>query len=97
GHTAVIQLLLDNNANIETKDKDGDTPLGIAAYYGQTAAIQLLLDYNADINAKSNDNVGRTPLSYAVEKGGKSIVKALLDSGKVDVNRKDKKGRTPLS
>ncbi|RYP63713.1 hypothetical protein DL771_009138 [Monosporascus sp. 5C6A] len=44
------------------------------------------------------DDHGRTPLSWAAEKGHAAIIKSLLDTGKVDVGSKDSKyGRTPLS
>ncbi|KAL6788156.1 hypothetical protein J3E68DRAFT_131023 [Trichoderma sp. SZMC 28012] len=39
----------------------------------------------------------RILLSYAIEVRNKSIVKALLDSDKVEIHAKDNKGRTPLS
>ena len=37
------------------------------------------------------------PLSQAAEKGREAIVKLLLDIGKVNVDQKDRDGRTPLS
>jgi ankyrin repeat protein len=57
---------------------------------------ELLLERsNAEIDSK--DKSGRTPLSWAMEKGWENVVKLLLETGKVDVDSKDNSGRTPLS
>ncbi|PVH69641.1 hypothetical protein DL98DRAFT_168533 [Cadophora sp. DSE1049] len=37
------KLLLETNANVETKNKDGRTPLSWAAEYGHEAVVKLLL------------------------------------------------------
>jgi len=94
GHEAVVQLLLDENADIEVKDNYGRTPLSLAVENGHEAIIRLLLDENADIEVK--DNYGRTPLSRAAENGHEAIIRLLLDTN-ADIEVKDKYSRTPLS
>ncbi|KAN0086881.1 Ankyrin repeat-containing domain protein [Elaphomyces granulatus] len=55
GHEAVVKLLLDNNADIESKhNKYVQTPLSRAAGNGHEAVVRLLLDKNADIESKDN-------------------------------------------
>jgi ankyrin repeat protein len=39
---------------VSSKDKNGDTPLHLAALHGQLEAAQVLLDAGADVNAKNN-------------------------------------------
>jgi ankyrin repeat protein len=39
---------------VSVKDKNGDTPLHLAALHGQLEAAQVLLDAGAEVNAKNN-------------------------------------------
>lgn len=61
---------------------------------GHEAGLILLLDLGADVNSK--DTVGRTPISYAVEKGHKHGLQLLIQHV-ANVDAKDGAGRTPLS
>jgi ankyrin repeat protein/DNA replication protein DnaC len=49
------------------------------------------------VDTSAVDEYGRALLSRAAERGHESIVKLLLDSGKVDTDSKDEFGQTPLS
>jgi hypothetical protein len=42
GHKAVVELLLDNKVDPDSRDKDGRTPLSCAAENGQEAIVELL-------------------------------------------------------
>jgi ankyrin repeat protein len=57
GHEAVVKLLLDKNADVESKDTNGRTPLSWAAEEGHEAVVKLLLDKNADIESKDDKYV----------------------------------------
>jgi ankyrin repeat protein len=73
-----VKLLLDKNADIESKDDGyGLTPLSWAAMKGHEAVLKLLLDKDADVESK--DEYGWTPLSWAALKGHEAVVKLLLD------------------
>ena len=93
GHNAVVRLSLAEGADVDAKDKDGQTPLGWAARNGHEAVVQQLLGKGADVDAKDKDS--RTPLWWAAGIGHKAVVQQLLGKG-ADVDVKDKKGLTPL-
>jgi ankyrin repeat protein len=59
----VVKLLLDKDAELETKDTDyGRTPLSWTAENGHEAVVKLLLDKGAELETKDT-RYGRTPLS----------------------------------
>lgn len=47
-------VLLDNYADPNIKNKDGNTPLMLAADSCQRDCFKLLLEYGADVNIKNN-------------------------------------------
>ena len=49
------------------------------------------------VDTNATDEFGRTLLSLAAGIGNKTVVRALLESGKIEVESKDKYGQTPLS
>ena len=59
-----------------------------------TATLQKAGCVIGDIDAK--DGSGRTPLLWAAENGYETVVRLLLDTGKVDIDAKNKDGQTPL-
>ncbi|KXG51333.1 uncharacterized protein PGRI_093450 [Penicillium griseofulvum] len=72
-------------------------PLVISASRGLYAVVQKLLEEDTvevDIRDSVHDN---TALTWAAARGHDSIVGLLLDTGKVNLESKDSRGRTPLS
>jgi ankyrin repeat protein len=87
GHEAVVKLLLEKGAELDSKDNIyGRTPLSWAAKTGREAVVKLLLEKGAELDSK--DIRGRT-LSWAA-------VKLQLEKG-AELESKDKQGQTPLS
>jgi ankyrin repeat protein len=73
-----LEVLLDAGANIEAKDKEGETPLCCTAYTPLgTEALRILLDRGADMGLRSE----RTPLALAVSAGNLDGMRLLLDRG----------------
>jgi len=67
GHSACLQLLITEKADLNAKDNDGATAAMWAAGSGQTECLQLLVDANVDLSAKSNN--GLTALMLASGNG----------------------------
>ena len=74
----------------------GGTPLHIAAMSNQVAALEFLLGKGADVNIKAGDEFGGTPLHWAAVFGKYEAVKALIETGKADVNALDNNNATAL-
>jgi ankyrin repeat protein len=88
----VKALLKDNPDLVSSKDKDGATPLYIAATSEHNDIAELLLAKGADVNAK--DKYGNTALIESAYRNA-GLVKALIGAG-VDVNAKLPDGWTAL-
>lgn len=79
----VAKLLMEADADIETRSMNASTPLMMAAGANAVGAIELLVAEGADINAKQSS--GETPLYRAATEGGASAVRKLVELG-ADVN-----------
>jgi len=69
GHTAMMRLLIDNDAYIDAESPNGTTPLMMAAYYASHMAVKLMLEEGADPNLQNQD--GQTALDMALSKDKK--------------------------
>lgn len=63
----MVNLLLNNSADKNSKDNNGRTLLSVAAKLGNLVEVELLL--NRRTNGKSKDSSGQTPLSLVVQYG----------------------------
>ncbi len=76
---AVAQALRYRKPSINRKDKNGNTPLHLAARRNNEAIVKLLLSKGADVNARNNRGV--TPLHLAARHADLEIVKRLVEAG----------------
>ena len=72
GHTAMMRLLIENDAYVDAESPNGTTPLMIAAYYASPNAVKLMLEEGADPLLKNQD--GQTALDMALVKDKKLSV-----------------------
>jgi hypothetical protein len=63
-HPRVLEVLLSHRADVNTRRKNGKTPLHAAAEEGNLACVEVLLAANADIHAI--DHSGRTAADLAL-------------------------------
>jgi hypothetical protein len=75
----VADLLVQNGADLETKDNEGFTPFLLASYYGDTVLMELLIKKGADIY--STNNAGNNALTLSIMAGQKNITLFLFKSG----------------
>ena len=93
GNTEAVQTLLDEGADINAKDAEGNPILREAIWRGHTEIVRFLVESGADVNAK--DTEGNPILHEAVWRGHTEIVRLLVESG-ADVNAKDTEGNSML-
>jgi len=74
---AFMHYLIENAANLNASDRQGRTPLMIAAAQGNAEAAKVLLTHHADANLR--DKSGRTALEIARSMNRQDVA-AMLDS-----------------
>ena len=74
-----VQRHLNEGANANQKDTNGQTHLHHAAQSGNTQVAQALIGRGAILDSK--DNEGRTPLHLAAEAGHASMIDLLVTQG----------------
>jgi len=79
-------------ASVNAIDKEGKTPLHVAAFYGYTEIAIFLLDAGADLEAKNNTG---TSLCIAVWEGRNEVVELFLERN-ADVEASNSLQSTPL-
>jgi len=97
----LAQILIDNGANINDKDRNGNTALHYCIYYKNYKLMELLVNNGADVNVQ--DNNGSTPLHLAIKKNYANgrhnedyYTKFLIDN-KADRYIKDNNGESYVS
>lgn len=78
GHTEVVQLLLDNSANVNAEGGRYGNALSAASLGGHRETVQLLIDNSADVNAQGG--LRGNALQAALSGGHREIVQLLQAS-----------------
>ena len=95
GDLRIVRRRLEAGANVNQQDKEGRTPLYLAAQEGNTKVVELLLAAGADVNKGEGEPWKRTPLHVAASYGRTDVVGLLIRNG-ANVQAKDPVDGTPL-
>ena len=95
GHVDVAKKLLEWGADVNAMNSLHFAPLNEACAHGHESLAILLIRRGANPNVR--DCFGSPPIVKAAENGNLSVVEALLASGDVNVDSKDREGWTALS
>lgn len=82
----IIKLLINAGANVNAKDKNGNTPLMFASIIKNSEIVNLLIKAGANVNDVNES--GTTALIYAAARGDKKTVKLLLNNN-ADISIQD--------
>jgi len=73
GHEAVVRLLIEKGAKVNSYGSRWSDALGWAAENGHEAVVRLLLESGANLH--SNAPAGRTPLWWAARNGHEAVAR----------------------
>ncbi|MCJ1454378.1 hypothetical protein MMC28_004731 [Mycoblastus sanguinarius] len=81
GHHTSVAILLEAGGDPDIKDENDQTLVHHVALGGQMGILTRLKSENVAFDLEAKNNLGRTPLLCAVEKGHALMVEYLLDEG----------------
>ena len=91
---AVVELLLDHDAEVDTQNYQGNTALNMAIVLEYKYVVEKLIEKGADVNKENK--IKATPLFYAVISGNNIAITELLLQHKANPNHAMHDGTTPL-
>ena len=95
GAIHIVTFLIENGADVNVTDANGNTPLiFIINKTGDLAITKRLLEKGAAVNTQNR--TGETALMYAAWRGHANIVRLLLEN-RADVTLKNRRGGTALT
>ena len=86
----LIEYLVQRRARLNSRNRNGETALSIAAFSGKMPYVQRLVEAGAEVNF-----YGWPPLAYAAFNGHRDIVEYLLKRG-AEIDAKTANGSTAL-
>lgn len=82
--TKLMELLINNGANVNARDKDGNTPIIVAIIQSNKEAIEYLLNQKISVNtSKSKNRLGFKPLDLCIR-----TITTSIDNFNLDTNDK---------
>lgn len=97
GQLSVMKLLIQNGADLDVRNKYGQTAMHISTKYKLPKVVELLIQNRANPNLKQTE--GYAPIhdaaSYPIGSKGEDILNILIEYG-ADINIQSNRGQTPL-
>lgn len=93
GDTPAVRQLLNQGAQADTRNDQGQTALLVATHANEVEAAKVLIEAGADVNAK--DNINDSPYLYAGARGLDDILRLTLAHG-ADLKSTNRYGGTAL-
>ena len=93
GHFDVVRLLIEQNAEVDSRTSKNSTPLIAAAFMGHLDIVRCLVENGADVNARNNFN--STPLMITCHSGHLDVASYLVKHG-ANINLQDNDGSSCL-
>ncbi|CAB1350814.1 unnamed protein product [Coregonus sp. 'balchen'] len=88
----MAKVLIENGANVDIQNEEGQTPLHIAAWEGDELLLKLF--YQSKANPNVTDKMDRSPLHIAAERGHTNVVEVLTEKFRSNVLARTKDGST---
>ncbi|XP_057313101.1 serine/threonine-protein phosphatase 6 regulatory ankyrin repeat subunit B-like isoform X3 [Hydractinia symbiolongicarpus] len=92
GDYNIMKVLVENGAEVDQTNLEGQTPLHIACSEGDEQTVKYLHESKASGSIKDRRN--RTAIHVATETGNKQIIEMLIDKFHSDINQRSKDGST---
>uniref|UniRef100_A0A182MH64 Uncharacterized protein n=1 Tax=Anopheles culicifacies TaxID=139723 RepID=A0A182MH64_9DIPT len=79
GYSDVVKMLLEQGANVQLRDSNGNSALHFAVECGCAKTVRLLLRHGASAGVKNS--LGKSPLQLAIANEHRKIIRMLLHCG----------------
>ena len=90
-YSDMVELLINNNADLKVTDSDGWTAYGLAATSGNYQTLDLLIKKGVNPNTRNSSST--TVLMLACKSGNVPTIQILIKNGAL-LNLKDKFGKS---
>ena len=91
----LAELLLSQDAtDVNRPDAQGNTALHLAIHHLSDLCLRIIERPGTELDVPNHQQ--ETPLAIALRRKSQAVVKALLQSGRINLDREDSAGRTPL-
>ncbi|XP_076225099.1 uncharacterized protein LOC116434587 isoform X3 [Nomia melanderi] len=96
GHRDAVKMLINAGANVSAVNKKQYTLLMCAARGSNVDVVEYLAETVESLNGSATDCTGATALHHAASAGHPTVITALSNISRIELNAIDKKGQTPI-